>query len=253
MLCATRGEAGESRIVTDDLAALREAELKTRQPILGVGTVRLLDHGDSGHERRARRRARWRRRPVAVGGEVRAVIDELPTRRRRHARRQRRPPRPRRRSATPTLAAVDAMATTTRRRPTCGASHGRRWRNGPSTSRHGGDEGYLAVGELGTPDDEITTVLDVAAHLADVLGGDPRPRQSGESLRRSPGRTPVRPSSASRRTCTRQIPEGPLTSGEGFEPSEACTSTVFKTVPFGRSGTPPPVRLERARQSPVVS
>ena len=31
--------------------------------------------------------------------------------------------------------------------------------------------------------------------------------------------------------------------GEGFEPSEACTSTVFKTVPFGRSGTPPPTLL----------
>ena len=27
--------------------------------------------------------------------------------------------------------------------------------------------------------------------------------------------------------------------GVGFEPTEACASTVFKTVPFGRSGTPP--------------
>src|SRR4051812_12139526 len=31
--------------------------------------------------------------------------------------------------------------------------------------------------------------------------------------------------------------------GEGFEPSETCASTVFKTVPFGRSGTPPPLRV----------
>jgi N-acetyl-1-D-myo-inositol-2-amino-2-deoxy-alpha-D-glucopyranoside deacetylase len=29
----------------------------------------------------------------------------------------------------------------------------------------GGGEAYLAVAELGTPDDEITTVIDVAAHL----------------------------------------------------------------------------------------
>ena len=29
VLCATRGEAGESRVATDNLAALREAELRT--------------------------------------------------------------------------------------------------------------------------------------------------------------------------------------------------------------------------------
>ena len=28
-----------------------------------------------------------------------------------------------------------------------------------------GHEAYLAMGELGTPDDEITTVLDASAHL----------------------------------------------------------------------------------------
>ena len=37
VLCATRGEAGESRIRTDDLAALREAELHEAARILGVG------------------------------------------------------------------------------------------------------------------------------------------------------------------------------------------------------------------------
>ena len=48
VLCATRGEAGESRIRTDDLAALREAELHEAARILGVGTVLLLGHADSG-------------------------------------------------------------------------------------------------------------------------------------------------------------------------------------------------------------
>jgi hypothetical protein len=31
--------------------------------------------------------------------------------------------------------------------------------------------------------------------------------------------------------------------GVGFEPTEARASTVFKTVPFGRSGIPPAARL----------
>jgi LmbE family N-acetylglucosaminyl deacetylase len=48
VLCATRGEAGESRIDTADIAGLREAELRAAAAILGVGLVRLLDHQDSG-------------------------------------------------------------------------------------------------------------------------------------------------------------------------------------------------------------
>ncbi len=31
--------------------------------------------------------------------------------------------------------------------------------------RHGGGDAYLALAELGTPDDEITTEIDVSAHL----------------------------------------------------------------------------------------
>ena len=49
VLCATRGEAGESRIDTDDLGAVRGAELHAAAAILGVGEVRLLDgHRDGG-------------------------------------------------------------------------------------------------------------------------------------------------------------------------------------------------------------
>lgn len=38
-----------------------------------------------------------------------------------------------------------------------------------------------------------------------------------------------------------------LAESEGFEPSEACTSTVFETVPFVRSGNSPPVNLAAGR------
>ena len=31
-----------------------------------------------------------------------------------------------------------------------------------------------------------------------------------------------------------------MAEGVGFEPTDACTSTVFKTVAFDRSATPPP-------------
>src|SRR5262245_3944363 len=48
VICATRGEAGESRIDTDDLAAQRAEELRDAARILGVGTVRLLGYVDSG-------------------------------------------------------------------------------------------------------------------------------------------------------------------------------------------------------------
>ncbi len=34
-----------------------------------------------------------------------------------------------------------------------------------------------------------------------------------------------------------------MAEGVGFEPTEACTSTVFKTVAIDRSATPPGVTL----------
>src|SRR5262245_36468390 len=77
VLCATLGEAGESRIRTDDLAALREAELHDAARILGVGSVILLGHADSdlGGEP-----APGALVAVPMGelvDEVRAVIDDL--------------------------------------------------------------------------------------------------------------------------------------------------------------------------------
>src|SRR2546421_11968777 len=39
----------------------------------------------------------------------------------------------------------------------------------------------------------------------------------------------------------------PGAEGVGFEPTEACASMIFKTIPFGRSGIPPVLRLGPAR------
>jgi len=46
--CATRGELGESAIEVDDLAAVRERELRTAAAVLGVQRVELLGWIDSG-------------------------------------------------------------------------------------------------------------------------------------------------------------------------------------------------------------
>jgi LmbE family N-acetylglucosaminyl deacetylase len=54
LLCATRGEAGESSIPgiadSDQLGVVREQELRDAMRHLGVDDVRLLDYRDSGME-----------------------------------------------------------------------------------------------------------------------------------------------------------------------------------------------------------
>ena len=165
VLCATRGEAGESRVETDDLAGLREAELRAAASILGVGTVRLLDHADSGMTGDATPGTLVAADPGEVAAEVRAVIDELrpdvvvtldaSDGHRDHAA-----------VRDATLAAVDTAA----HPPNAtylwclARSSMARW---AEHMRGTGDrDEYLALGELGTPDDEITLVVDVEAQLA---------------------------------------------------------------------------------------
>ena len=165
VLCATRGEAGESRFPADDLAAVREAELREAARILGVGEVRLLGHRDSGMTGDPAPGSLVTVDPEVVAAEVRAAIDEL------------RPDI----VVTPdasdghrdhvvvrdaTLTAVDTVA-----HPPgatylwCLArSSMARWADHVRAA--GGDSAYLSVAELGTPDEDITTVLDVGAHLA---------------------------------------------------------------------------------------
>jgi len=164
VLCATRGEAGESRIDTADLAAHRETELRDAARILSVRHVRLLDHRDSGMTGDPEPGTLAAADPELVAAEVRSVIDELcpdvlvtldaSDGHRDHAV-----------IRDATLAAVGS------------AEHGpeatylwclarssmTRWAD--HMRRHGGGDAYLALAELGTPDDEITTEIDVSAHL----------------------------------------------------------------------------------------
>ena len=162
VLCATRGEAGESRIRTDDLAALREAELRAAGAILGVGTIVLLDHADSGMDGDPAPGALATADAATVVGEVRDVVEAFrpdvvvtldgSDGHRDHAV-----------IRDATLAAVDAAdhvpAATylwclARSSMTRWADHMR---------SVGGGTAYVDVAELGTPDDEITTVVDVSA------------------------------------------------------------------------------------------
>jgi LmbE family N-acetylglucosaminyl deacetylase len=163
VLCATRGEAGESRIATDDLAAQREAELRAAAAILGVGSVVLLDHLDSGMDGDPEPGTLAAADPARVVDEVRAAIDELrpdvivtldaSDGHRDHAVMR-----------DATLAAVDSaqhppgatyLACLAR-------SSMQRWAD--HMRAVGGGEGYVGL-ELGTPDEEITLVVDAADHL----------------------------------------------------------------------------------------
>jgi N-acetyl-1-D-myo-inositol-2-amino-2-deoxy-alpha-D-glucopyranoside deacetylase len=163
VLCATRGEAGESRIRTDDLAALREAELHEAARILGVGTVILLGHADSDLSGEPAPGSLVAVPMPELVHEVRALIDEVrpdvvvtidaSDGHRDHAR-----------IRDATVAAVDVME----RAPSAtylwclARSSMAKW-----VQYVHGHEAYLAMAdELGTPDDEITTVLDVSAHLS---------------------------------------------------------------------------------------
>lgn len=165
VLCATRGEAGESRVPTDDLATQREMELRAAAAILGVGTVQLLDYVDSGLTGNPEPGTLAAAEPSHVASEVRSVIDEVRPDvvvtpdasdghrdhvMMRHA----------------TLTAVD----TSHHRPAAtylwclARSSMARWAD---FRRAAGDDNdaYLSLGELGTPDEDITTVIDVTAHL----------------------------------------------------------------------------------------
>jgi N-acetyl-1-D-myo-inositol-2-amino-2-deoxy-alpha-D-glucopyranoside deacetylase len=164
VLCATRGEAGESRIPTDDLAGVREAELRDAARVLGVSEVRLLDHVDSGMSGDPERGTLVAADPAGVAAEVRAVVDELrpdvvvtldaSDGHRDHAA-----------IRDSTLAAVD----TARHSPAAvylqclSRSTMQRWVEHARASGIG--DAYVDLGDLGTPDDEITTVIDVSAQL----------------------------------------------------------------------------------------
>jgi N-acetyl-1-D-myo-inositol-2-amino-2-deoxy-alpha-D-glucopyranoside deacetylase len=131
--------------------------------ILGVDTVVLLDHEDSGMTGAPPARSLAAADPARVATEVHAVVDELrpdvvvtldaSDGHRDHAA-----------IRDATLAAVDAVASPpVATYLVCLArSSMTRWAD---HMRGIGGEAYLSQGELGTPDEEITTFLDVRSHL----------------------------------------------------------------------------------------
>lgn len=168
--CATRGEAGEpapdSGVSVSELAAVRERELHTAAGILGVTDVRLLDYRDSGMDGDPAPEALVATPVADVAAVVADVIEELrpdvivtldgADGHRDHAH-----------IRDATLAAVDiAVAQAGRVYLHCLArSAMRRWADHMRDVNPASP--YLDVEELGlgTPDEDITTVIDTAAHL----------------------------------------------------------------------------------------
>jgi N-acetyl-1-D-myo-inositol-2-amino-2-deoxy-alpha-D-glucopyranoside deacetylase len=164
VLCATRGEAGHSRIDTDDLAGLREAELRSAAALLGVGSVRLLDHADSDMTGDPPAGALVAVPLEVLAAEIRTVIEavrpdvvvtlDASDGHRDHAAMR-----------DATLAAVDG----TDHPPTAtylwclARSSMVRWAE--RMRETGGGDAYLAVSQLGTPDEDITLSVDVAEHM----------------------------------------------------------------------------------------
>jgi len=162
---ATLGEAGESRIETDDLAALRESELRAAAAILGIGLVRLLGHVDSGITGEPPPGALVSVDPALLAAEVQAVIEELrpdvvvtldaSDGHRDHVD-----------VRDATLTAVDASAHPAAAIYLWCPARSSMTRRADNMGTNGRGDAYLAITELGTPDADITLVIDVEEHLA---------------------------------------------------------------------------------------
>ena len=164
VLCATRGEAGESRIPVDDLAAQRERELRDAARVLGVRHLRLLGYADSGMAGTPAPGSLVAADPATLAAEVQSLIEELrpdvivtldaSDGHRDHAA-----------VRDATLAAIDLAphAPSATYLACLARSSMRRWAEHMRSI--GSGAAYTSLAELGTPDDEITTVVDVEAHL----------------------------------------------------------------------------------------
>lgn len=160
--CATRGEAGEVthgvEIPPGGVSGLREGELRTAAALLGVERVDLLDFLDSGMAGDAGPdtlvgveaslvRARISRAVDAFGPDVIVTLDGSDGHR-DHARV---------RDVTIGVAAMRGVPVYLHCLP---RSVMRQWAG--HMSREHSDSVYLALGELGTPDEEITHVVDTS-------------------------------------------------------------------------------------------
>ncbi len=156
--CATRGELGEiapglthGQPGQDEMGRLREAELRTAASILGVGRVELLGWVDSGMDGTPAEGSLAAADPAAVEDAVAAVVEEV---------------RP---HVVVTLDASDGHRDhAVVRDATLAAVARTSWRPArvylwclPRSLL----AEFSGVPTLGTPDDEVTTVVDVSAHL----------------------------------------------------------------------------------------
>lgn len=165
VVCATRGEAGESRVPADDLGALREAELRDAARILGVHEVRVLGHRDSGMTGQPAAGSLAAADPSTLAAEVGEILADL------------RPDtivtldgsdghRDHQAIRDATLAAVDAVAGPQPATYLACLARSSMARWAERMREIGGGDAYLALADLGTPDEDITHVVDVAEHLA---------------------------------------------------------------------------------------
>lgn len=164
VLCATRGDSGESRLDTDDLGTIREAELRQAARMLGVGDVRLLEYGDSGMSGGPAPLTLAAAPLEDVTEAVREVIDDLRPRivvtldasdgHRDHVVMRE-----------ATLAAVDTSAHPPQATYLSCLARSLMVRWAERMRATGGGDAYLALASLGTPDEEITTTVDVVEHL----------------------------------------------------------------------------------------
>lgn len=170
VLCATRGEAGTpapgSGVAPRDLAAVREQELRRAGEVLGVDRIEVLGWRDSGMDGEPPGDSLV----AAPVPEVRDVILDRIERWRPHV--------------VVTMDASDGHRDHARiRDATLAAAEGARW---PvervylhclpqrlmrqwvrELAAQQPDAGHLALGELGTPDEEITTEIDTS-HLLEL-------------------------------------------------------------------------------------
>jgi LmbE family N-acetylglucosaminyl deacetylase len=80
VVCATRGEAGETGPgfpVPDDLGAVREAELRRAAERLGVARIDVLDYRDSGFDGDAGAGTLCAAPVAEVAGELGRLVDQL--------------------------------------------------------------------------------------------------------------------------------------------------------------------------------
>lgn len=168
ILCATRGEAGSpapgSGIEVADLPAVREAELHEAAALLGAGRVRLLTHRDSGMDGEPAAGTLCATAADDLASEIAAVVDDVQP------------------HVVVTLDGSDGHRDHVRMRDaTLQAVESARWQAERAylhclprrlmqqwvDELHEKEPGsnYLHLGELGTPDEDISTVIDTSGLL----------------------------------------------------------------------------------------